>query len=99
MKRILITGGLGFLGSHSIEKYKEEGYDITIIDNLSSNTIAPDDEICNGDTGASVPIPTQPCAIFIVVVPLFTKTKSPASASPAQEPLVMDVQNSKDMVR
>ena len=33
--KILITGGLGFLGSHSIEKYKSEGFEITIIDNLS----------------------------------------------------------------
>ena len=47
MKKILITGGLGFLGSHSIEKYKEEGWSITIIDNLSTNTIEPDDPICN----------------------------------------------------
>jgi nucleoside-diphosphate-sugar epimerase len=48
MKRILITGGLGFLGSYCIEKYKKEGYDITIIDNLSSNVIGVDDDICNG---------------------------------------------------
>jgi nucleoside-diphosphate-sugar epimerase len=48
MKKILITGGLGFLGSYSIEKYKKAGYDITIIDNLSTNVIEPDDKICDG---------------------------------------------------
>ena len=47
MKKVLITGGLGFLGSHTIEKYKKEGYNITIIDNLSTNTIEPSDPICN----------------------------------------------------
>tara|TARA_R100000388_G_C7228294_1_gene153074 strand:+ start:147 stop:1091 length:945 start_codon:yes stop_codon:yes gene_type:complete len=47
MKKILITGGLGFLGSYSIEKYKKEGWSITIVDNLSTNTIEPDDPICN----------------------------------------------------
>ena len=47
MKRILITGGLGFLGSHSIERYKKEGWSITIIDNLSTNTIEADDPLCN----------------------------------------------------
>tara|TARA_B100000287_G_scaffold435577_1_gene504617 strand:- start:133 stop:1092 length:960 start_codon:yes stop_codon:yes gene_type:complete len=47
-KKVLITGGLGFLGSHSIEKYKSENYDIIIIDNLSSNVIEPDDPICDG---------------------------------------------------
>lgn len=48
MKKILITGGLGFLGSYSIEKYKKEGWKITVIDNLSTNVIHPDDPICNG---------------------------------------------------
>ena len=47
-KKVLITGGLGFLGSHSIEKYKSENYDIIIIDNLSSNVIEQDDPICDG---------------------------------------------------
>ena len=47
MKKIMITGGLGFLGSYSIEKYKEAGYDITIIDNLSTNVIEPDNPICD----------------------------------------------------
>jgi len=47
-KKVLITGGLGFLGSYTIEKYKNEGYDITIIDNLSTNTIEAYDPICDG---------------------------------------------------
>lgn len=48
MRNILITGGLGFLGSYSIEKYKSEGWNITVIDNLSSNVISPTDKICDG---------------------------------------------------
>lgn len=47
-KNVLITGGLGFLGSYSIEKFKGEGWNVTVIDNLSSNVIPPDDEICDG---------------------------------------------------
>lgn len=50
MKKILITGGLGFVGSHAIERYSKEGFDITIIDNLSSNTIPVDHEICENCT-------------------------------------------------
>ena len=46
--KVLITGGLGFLGSHTIDKYKKENCDITIIDNLFSNVIQPDNEICSG---------------------------------------------------
>lgn len=45
-KRALITGGLGFLGSYAIERYQREGYHITVIDNLSSNTIEPNDPLC-----------------------------------------------------
>lgn len=47
MKNILITGGLGFLGSFSIEKYKKEGWKVTVIDNMSTNVIGPEDEICD----------------------------------------------------
>jgi len=46
MKNVLITGGLGFLGSHSIEKFKAEGWNVTVVDNLSSSVITPDDPIC-----------------------------------------------------
>ena len=35
-KKILITGGLGFLGVHCIEKWKSLGYDVHVIDNLST---------------------------------------------------------------
>jgi nucleoside-diphosphate-sugar epimerase len=42
MKNILITGGLGFLGVHSIEKWHSAGWEVHVIDNLSSNAIAPD---------------------------------------------------------
>ena len=48
MKKVLITGGLGFLGSYCIEKFKSEGFLVTVIDNLTSNVISPDDIICDG---------------------------------------------------
>ena len=34
--KILITGGSGFIGSHLAEKFLKEGYDVTVIDNLST---------------------------------------------------------------
>lgn len=48
--KILITGGLGFIGTHCVEKWSGLDYEITIIDNLSSNALSPDNEIfknCN----------------------------------------------------
>lgn len=34
--RVLITGGYGFIGSHVAERFSREGYDVFIIDNLST---------------------------------------------------------------
>lgn len=36
MKRILITGGAGFLGSHLCDRYIKEGYDVICMDNLTT---------------------------------------------------------------
>lgn len=39
MNKILVTGGLGFIGSHTVVELQNEGYDVVIIDNLSNSTI------------------------------------------------------------
>ncbi len=36
MKRALVTGGAGFIGSHLADFYLAAGYDVTVLDNLSS---------------------------------------------------------------
>ena len=49
-KKALITGGLGFIGTHLIEKLLSMNYDITVIDNMSTNTIDTDHSLakqCN----------------------------------------------------
>ena len=35
-RKMLVTGGAGFIGSHVADRFLEEGYDVTILDNLSS---------------------------------------------------------------
>jgi len=35
-KKILITGGLGYIGSHTATVFAEAGHDLIIIDNLSN---------------------------------------------------------------
>ena len=35
MKKILVTGGLGYIGSHTVVQLQEAGYEVQIIDDLS----------------------------------------------------------------
>ncbi|XCI75731.1 MAG: UDP-glucose 4-epimerase GalE [Flavobacteriales bacterium] len=37
-QKILVTGGLGYIGSHTVVALQEEGYDVVIIDNLSNSS-------------------------------------------------------------
>jgi len=39
MKKILVTGGLGFIGSHTVVELQNKGFEVLIIDNLSNSTI------------------------------------------------------------
>lgn len=34
MVRVLVTGGLGFIGSHTVDMLIDSGYDVTVLDNL-----------------------------------------------------------------
>jgi len=37
--KILVTGGLGFIGSHTVVALQEQGFDVVIIDNLSNSSL------------------------------------------------------------
>ena len=37
MKKIVVTGGAGFIGSHIVDRLVDDGYDVTVFDNESSN--------------------------------------------------------------
>ena len=37
--KILVTGGLGFIGSHTVVELQNEGYDVVIIDDLSNSSL------------------------------------------------------------
>ncbi len=39
MKRILVTGGLGFIGSHTVVELQNVGFEVVIIDDLSNSSI------------------------------------------------------------
>lgn len=37
MKNILVTGGAGFIGSHTCVELMQSGYDVVVVDNLSNS--------------------------------------------------------------
>jgi UDP-glucose 4-epimerase len=38
MSKIVVTGGLGFIGSHTVVELQNEGFEVVIIDNLSNSS-------------------------------------------------------------
>lgn len=42
---ILVTGGLGFIGSHTVVELQNEGFEVVIVDNLSNSSIDVLDKI------------------------------------------------------
>ena len=46
MKKILVTGGLGFIGSHTVVELLNADFEVTIIDDLSNSTVDVLDRIC-----------------------------------------------------
>jgi len=42
--KILVTGGLGFIGSHTVVELQNEGFEVVIIDNLSNSS----EDVLNG---------------------------------------------------
>lgn len=45
MKKILVTGGTGYIGSHTVVKLIEAGYEVVILDNLSNSKLSVIDRI------------------------------------------------------
>lgn len=41
MKKILITGGAGYIGSHTVLSLLKKGYEVLVVDNLSNSTEEP----------------------------------------------------------
>ena len=42
--KIVVTGGLGFIGSHTVVELQNDGFEVVVIDNLSNST----EEVING---------------------------------------------------
>jgi UDP-glucose 4-epimerase len=51
--KILVTGGLGFIGSHTVVELQSEGFEVVIVDNLSNSS----EEVLNGIVAISGKMP------------------------------------------
>ena len=51
--KILVTGGLGFIGSHTVVELQKEGFEVVIIDNLSNSS----EEVLKGIVAISGKMP------------------------------------------
>ncbi|NQX86733.1 MAG: UDP-glucose 4-epimerase GalE [Flavobacteriaceae bacterium] len=45
MDKVVVTGGLGFIGSHTVVELQNEGFEVVIIDDLSNSTLETLDRI------------------------------------------------------
>ena len=55
MSRILVTGGAGYIGSHTVVELIQEGYEVCIVDDLSNASADVIDRIAD-ITGTKVPL-------------------------------------------
>jgi UDP-glucose 4-epimerase len=44
-KKILVTGGTGYIGSHTVVELQQNGFDLVIVDDLSNSSISVLDKI------------------------------------------------------
>lgn len=72
MAKILVTGGTGYIGSHTVVELQNEGYEVVIVDNLSNSNI----EVLNGVekiTGKRPAFENVDCADYVSLDRMFEK--------------------------
>ncbi len=69
---ILVTGGCGFIGSHTVVELMEQGYEVVIIDNLSNSSIEVLDGI-KGIVGKAPAFYNIDCLDYVAMEKLFTE--------------------------
>lgn len=70
MKKVLVTGGAGFIGSHTVVELVNAGYQPVIIDNLSNSNISMLDGIA-AITGHNIPFHKIDCTDKLAMTAVF----------------------------
>ena len=87
-ERILVTGGTGYIGSHTVVELQNAGFEVVIIDNLS-NTASVDFGIVDNIekvSGIRPAFEKLDCLDFAGLDAVFTKYKGVRAISPASSP-------------
>lgn len=74
MKTVLLTGGTGYIGSHTAVELINAGYKVVVVDNLSNSTIESLDGI-KKITGVRPEFVKADCSVFTEMDALFNKYK------------------------
>lgn len=72
MSRVLVTGGTGYIGSHTVVELINDGFEVVIVDNLSNSNI----EVLNGIekiTGVRPAFENIDCVDYVAMDRLFGK--------------------------
>ena len=72
MARILVTGGTGYIGSHTVVELMQKGYDVVIVDNLSNSNQAVLDGI-TAIVGSTPDFVQADCCDMVAMEALFAQ--------------------------
>lgn len=75
MKKILVTGGTGYIGSHTVVELQQSGFEVVIVDNLSNSNI----EVLDGIeeiTGIRPSFENVDCTDYVNLDRVFEKYES-----------------------
>lgn len=72
MSRILVTGGTGYIGSHTVVELMQKGYDVVIVDNLSNSNVEMLDGV-TGIVGQRPPFEQVDCNDLVALNQVFDK--------------------------
>jgi len=72
MAKILVTGGTGYIGSHTVAELQKAGYEVVIVDNLSNSNIQVLDRI-EKITGIRPVFENIDCADYLAMDKFFEK--------------------------
>lgn len=73
-KRVLVTGGAGYIGSHTTVELTEAGYDVVIVDNLSNSELSAVAGV-NKILGKEIPFVEADCCDKVAMTKLFQDYK------------------------